>query len=102
MSLGIIPSSYCSCDQIHCLRMLNLAFGLHPSVTKGHVGHCLGYLKLMALCSADTTLEPGDFVTRESGYWAPEARYTCANSDAIHQWMDNNYKGWVAFPNRTQ
>jgi hypothetical protein len=80
------------------LRILNLAFGLHPIATIEHVNHCLGYLRLMALCAADTTLEIGDFTTKgDSGFWSPEATYTCADTDVIYKWMENNYGHWEKF-----
>ncbi|KIJ53316.1 hypothetical protein M422DRAFT_775895 [Sphaerobolus stellatus SS14] len=48
--------------QLHCLRL----FRSDMVKKEGHLGHsqhCLNYLREAILCEADTTLEPGNFMT---------------------------------------
>jgi hypothetical protein len=78
-------------DQLHCLRVLNFAFGGHHSADIGHVHHCINYLHTMALCAADTTLEPEDIMTNTS---TSQPEHSCADTKAIYQWLDNNFDQW--------
>lgn len=52
--------------QMHCLRAMERAIQnrSHPLSTPGHVRHCLNYLRQTFLCTADHTLEEGDFMRR--------------------------------------
>ncbi|KAK1235006.1 hypothetical protein PQX77_001784 [Marasmius sp. AFHP31] len=52
--------------ELHCLRLLNLAFDESDVVGEHHITHCLNYLRQMALCDSDLTLEPHDWEDRYS------------------------------------
>jgi hypothetical protein len=82
--------AHCVTLQLHCLRVLNLAFGLHPLAPREHVQHCLGYLRSTTLCAADTTVEFGDFAIQQTGFGDEDSEYTCADTDAIYRWMAAN------------
>ena len=48
---------------LHCLRLMRA--DLHDQSITPHSLHCLQHLREQILCGADTTLEPGDFTTRD-------------------------------------
>ncbi|KAJ8093881.1 hypothetical protein PM082_009748 [Marasmius tenuissimus] len=54
--------------QIHCIREMANAAMDHSErwATRGHIVHCLSYLRQSLLCDADYKLELGDFM--EGGY----------------------------------
>lgn len=56
----------------------------------------------MALCSADITLEPGDFMMDAPDFWSSQSRYICADTKVMYEWMDNNFDAWLAYPNVTR
>jgi len=50
--------------QMHCLEMIQRSFQIELAHRNfDHLQHCLFYLQEMFLCGADTTLEPGDFLS---------------------------------------
>ncbi|KAI0315987.1 hypothetical protein OF83DRAFT_1173300 [Amylostereum chailletii] len=80
--------------ELHCLRILNLAFSKTPPATRGHLKHCLDYLRQGALCAADVTLEPGDFEQRDFEVERVGATHTCRDWSAVYPVMDANYYAW--------
>ncbi|CAL1715783.1 unnamed protein product [Somion occarium] len=54
--------------QLHCLRgireALDRGLGAIHAGQAGHIHHCFNYIRQWTLCSADVTLEPGDFTQR--------------------------------------
>lgn len=81
--------------ELHCLRILNLAFEPHH-IESGHINHCLDYLRQAALCSADLTLEKGDFTQRDfaSSNKTGEV-HMCRDWRMVYQVMDDNLRDWV-------
>ncbi|EAU82125.1 hypothetical protein CC1G_09584 [Coprinopsis cinerea okayama7 len=82
--------------QVHCLRFFNWAFdpkfeGLYKLfASKGHNAHCLNYLRQRALCSADLTLEKGDFVERNFTVDRVGATHTCKDWGTVYRIMEEN------------
>ncbi|TFK23511.1 hypothetical protein FA15DRAFT_642388 [Coprinopsis marcescibilis] len=82
--------------QLHCLRFFNWAFdakfeGLYKSFAhKGHNGHCLNYLRQVALCSADLTLESGDFEARNFEVDRVGSTHVCNDWSAVYSVLDMN------------
>jgi hypothetical protein len=62
----------------------------------------MNYLRSMALCSADLTLERGDFIKDHERASSSEASYTCTNHDTLYEWMDKNYDSWPTNQNGTR
>ncbi|KAL1688289.1 hypothetical protein GGG16DRAFT_94826 [Schizophyllum commune] len=91
----LLPSMF---HDLHCLRMLNSAFG-HASPGWAHihhVRHCLGYLRTSILCRPDLTLEPGDFTQRDFDVdWVGET-HTCRDHSVIYDFLDKNFDDWEA------
>jgi len=66
--------------QLHCIRALRNYFLNYQNMTEidfGHVSHCLMYLREMALCNVDLTLEPASHKQR-----TPEGQITIAVTGA--------------------
>ncbi|KAK7472493.1 hypothetical protein VKT23_000608 [Stygiomarasmius scandens] len=93
--------------QFHCLRLMRYALeGRHDEGSRGHMQHCLTYLRQMILCHPDLTLEPANILEDDWDYevrrvygthvckdWTkvrPTARYrTCSDLWCIRfiQWQ---------------
>ena len=81
--------------QMHCLRMLNVAFTKARIASSGHLHHCLNYLRQGALCNADLSLEPGDFEMRNFEREKIGATHTCRDWSQSYQVMNENYSWWT-------
>jgi hypothetical protein len=80
--------------QFHCLRVLNLAFSKARIATPGHLQHCLNYLRQAALCSADLTLEPGNFEDKDYRVEKTGATYTCRDWSIAYSTMEEYSIQW--------
>ncbi len=80
--------------ELHCLRVLNFAFDRSHKATGDHVHHCLNYLRQMALCSADVTLEPGDFTKRNFDGSRTGSVHVCRDWSALYDAMEENWDQW--------
>lgn len=87
--------------QMHCLRVLNLAFSKARIATPGHIKHCLNYLRQAALCAADLTLEPGDFETKDYGVERTGATYTCRDWSSVYPIMEEYSARWYSSGNHS-
>lgn len=87
--------------QLHCLRGMRnaLAKGWHhigPS-RKRHIHHCYNYLRQWTLCSADVTLEPGDFTKRNFTTERLGATHTCLDWKPAYEFMKDKWIEWEEF-----
>ncbi|KAI0331100.1 hypothetical protein GY45DRAFT_662970 [Cubamyces sp. BRFM 1775] len=80
--------------ELHCLRILNFAFGKAKIASRAHIQHCLNYLRLGALCASDLTLEPGDFEQRDYTQERKGATHTCRDWSLVYTLLDDNYSAW--------
>ncbi|KAJ7119455.1 hypothetical protein C8R44DRAFT_624102 [Mycena epipterygia] len=53
--------------------------------------HCLNYLREMALCQADMTLEAGDFVERDFRFERQGAGHVCRDWEHVHEVVQSNW-----------
>jgi len=91
-----IPSMY---HELHCLRITHTTLKSSPAhrlsaEMLSHTRHCLTYLKQWILCSADTTLEPGDFKERDFEVERTGATHTCRDWDSAYDVMKGGWKKW--------
>ena len=80
----------------HCLRQIQVGIS-HPNqteVSRGHIGHCLDYMRQYILCNADAHLEPGDFTTRNHLTSRVTDTRVCQNWVAVYEWMAANEENW--------
>ncbi|KAF5367789.1 hypothetical protein D9615_010506 [Tricholomella constricta] len=80
--------------ELHCLRMLNLAFDPSNGVKDGHINHCLGYLRQMALCGSDLTLEPAGWEDRDFRFDRVGATHMCRDWTEVYAEVEKNYQRW--------
>ncbi|KAJ8091647.1 hypothetical protein AAF712_014021 [Marasmius tenuissimus] len=89
--------------ELHCLRLLNLAFDESDAVGEHHITHCLNYLRQMALCDSDLTLEPYDWEERHAGDLGGEseglhiqgATHVCRDWTQVMGLVEENWHEWV-------
>jgi hypothetical protein len=80
--------------ELHCLRIINLAFSKSPVASVGHIKHCLSYLRQNALCAADLSLEPGDFEKKDFNIEQLGATHVCKDWSTVYKVMDDNFYAW--------
>ncbi|SJL17007.1 uncharacterized protein ARMOST_20547 [Armillaria ostoyae] len=73
-------------------RLFNFAFDRSPMARVDHVHHCLNYLR--PLCSADVTLEPGDFIERNLEGSRTGSVHVCRDWSALYDAMEDNWVQW--------
>ena len=84
---------------LHCLRYIRAALvkqdiGHDPIV---HINHCLSYMREAVLCTADTTLEPGDFTTRNFTEQRTGATHECRDWRQLYKQIEDNWNNWYHF-----
>ncbi|PCH39112.1 hypothetical protein WOLCODRAFT_84993 [Wolfiporia cocos MD-104 SS10] len=87
--------------QLHCLRAIRTYVLARDNLTESaivHVDHCLIYLRQMALCSADVTLEPashrqmttdGRVVNTVTGVGIT---HRCKDWEQVRNYVEQNYR----------
>ncbi|KAJ3574346.1 hypothetical protein NP233_g1831 [Leucocoprinus birnbaumii] len=87
--------------QLHCLRGIRNALAkgwdhLGPS-RKRHIHHCYNYLRQWTLCSADVTLEHGDFMQRNFTVERQGAAHTCIDWRPSYELMKEKWVEWEEY-----
>ncbi|KAG7097764.1 hypothetical protein E1B28_005085 [Marasmius oreades] len=82
--------------ELHCLRLLNLAFDESNAVGEGHITHCLNYLRQMALCDSDLTLESHNWEERYGGGGGDRqgATHVCRDWTQVVDFVEDNWNEW--------
>ena len=87
--------------QVHCARVLvsTLQQDEPPKRYREieHVARCLNVLRQFALCSADTTLEPADSLSRNFTAFRAGGEHTCSDSRALYETIEQNWLDWSEF-----
>lgn len=88
--------------QMHCLRLIRrpLESGRYHSLTpseQSHVHHCFNYLRQWTLCSADVTLEPGDFTQRNFTMERVGATHTCWDWKPVYDMVNTAWVAWEEY-----
>ena len=77
---------------IHCLDLIHETL-LDPaergSFLDEHTTHCINYIRQMALCQGDTTMEP----LEERGVGVS---HVCGDWRATDSWVEENYQSWMS------
>lgn len=91
-----ISSAYHS---LHCVFSMSEDFEKpdHWGNPSHHLIHCLMYMRQMFLCNADTTLEEGDFMTKNFTLDRTIVTRECRDWESIAEWVDENFREWAAF-----
>jgi hypothetical protein len=85
--------------QLHCLRIMqhSLQRGRWSRLGEGskeHLHHCFIYLRQWTLCSADTTLEPGDFTKRNFTLERTGGTHTCFDWEPVYDRVNEAWETW--------
>lgn len=81
--------------EMHCLRILNLAFSKEPIASPEHIQHCLNYLRQGALCSPDLSLEPGNFEEKDFSVERTGAVHMCYDWETVYDTMKMSMGRWM-------
>lgn len=84
---------------LHCVYTMTHDFSNPDHVAKPshHFIHCLTYIRQIALCNADMTLEPGDFMMRNLTVDRTGVTRSCKDWKRLGEWLNDNFKEWVTF-----
>ncbi|KAJ7744017.1 hypothetical protein DFH07DRAFT_978688 [Mycena maculata] len=83
--------------QLHCVRLLRAALaGRYDTTSRGHVHHCLNYIRQMILCSPNLTLEPPDVLSRDFEVDRIGATHVCSDWTAMYSAAEQNWDSWRA------
>ncbi|KAH6912436.1 hypothetical protein BKA70DRAFT_763748 [Coprinopsis sp. MPI-PUGE-AT-0042] len=90
--------------EMHCLRLMRFALGGHyDDMARGHMQHCLNYLRQDILCASDVTLEPADILERDYEVERFGSVHVCENNwEATYQDAEANWAGWFTERERNQ
>ncbi|KAI0319587.1 hypothetical protein OF83DRAFT_768569 [Amylostereum chailletii] len=80
--------------QLHCVQSLSKDVIVAKRSRWGHIQHCLNYLRQMALCRPDLTLEPGDFSMRNFTKDRTGALHVCKDWNLVHDALTRNWEEW--------
>ncbi|KAJ7100377.1 hypothetical protein C8R44DRAFT_716480 [Mycena epipterygia] len=113
--------------QLHCVRLLRAALdGRYDAMSRGHMHHCLNYIRQMILCAPNLTLEPpgalpplpppgvfppsSDFDTHDWDFDTPDwdfetqragATHVCADWEGMYADAADNWHEWFGIVNAT-
>ncbi|KAJ7457332.1 hypothetical protein FB451DRAFT_1274591 [Mycena latifolia] len=81
--------------QLHCVRLMRGALdGRYDDVARGHMHHCLNYIRQMILCSPDLTLEPPDVLDRDFEVQRAGATHVCNDWSVMYADAAKNWEEW--------
>ncbi|KAJ7239571.1 hypothetical protein B0H12DRAFT_1135953 [Mycena haematopus] len=81
--------------QLHCMRLIHAAIaGRYDAASRGHMQHCLNYIRQMILCSPNLTLEPADVLTRDYEADRIGATHVCTDWAEMYRAAEKNWDDW--------
>ncbi|PPQ89964.1 hypothetical protein CVT25_009604 [Psilocybe cyanescens] len=87
--------------ELHCLRairnVMEKGWDTFSKPRQGHILHCYNYLRQYTLCSADATLEPGDFTKRNFTTERFGATHTCVDWEPSYKMAEEKWAEWSRF-----
>ncbi|KAJ7160005.1 hypothetical protein C8R43DRAFT_1086874 [Mycena crocata] len=82
--------------ELHCVRLMRAALaGRYDTYARGHMHHCLNYLRQMILCSPNLTLEPSDVLSRDFELDRVGATHVCMDWSALYSEAADNWYNWL-------
>ena len=90
--------------ELHCLRQIRRSLARREwsrftPAERGHMQHCFNYLREWMLCSADVTLEPGDFTERNFTSQRTGATHKCKDWEPVYNRINTAWSTWEAYRN---
>lgn len=86
--------------QLHCVETMGQELIKTNKSHWPHLQHCLNFLREIALCRPDLTLEAGDFTQRNFRTERMGATHVCRDWTTLHDIADTNWLGWSDFMNQ--
>lgn len=87
--------------ELHCLRairnVIEKGWNNFTLPRQRHILHCYNYLRQYTLCSADATLEPGDFTKRNFTTERFGATHTCVDWEPSYKMAEDKWSEWNEF-----
>ncbi|KAJ7574919.1 hypothetical protein C8J56DRAFT_802349, partial [Mycena floridula] len=84
--------------QYHCIETFGQKMTrIDKAKDWSHMQHCLNYIREMALCNPDLTLEPGDFAGRNFSAERVSAVHVCRDLGPVYEKLERNWLEWVDF-----
>ncbi|KAJ7457319.1 hypothetical protein FB451DRAFT_1274572 [Mycena latifolia] len=81
--------------QLHCVRLMRGALDRrYDDVARGHMHHCLNYIRQMILCDPDLTLEPPDVLDRDFEVQRTSAIHVCNDWSVMYADAAKNWEEW--------
>ncbi|KAJ7912543.1 hypothetical protein B0H13DRAFT_1613508, partial [Mycena leptocephala] len=82
--------------ELHCVRLMRAALaGRYDASSRGHMHHCLNYIRQMILCSPNLTLEPANILARDFETDRVGATHICADWSALYAEASRNWYDWL-------
>ncbi|KAF7290733.1 Hydrolase-4 domain-containing protein [Mycena indigotica] len=83
--------------EMHCVRLMRAALeGRYDAMSRGHMHHCLNYIRQSILCAPDLTLEPADVLTRDFEQDRIGSTHVCADWSAFFDAAADNFAAFMA------
>lgn len=81
---------------LHCVYSMSEDFDKpdHVANPSHHFIHCLNYMRQIFLCTADMTLESGDFMMRNLTVDRMGVTRQCRDWVQVGDWINQNFKEW--------
>jgi len=80
--------------QLHCVETFGKQVIQTGQESWPHLQHCLNYLREMALCRPDLTLEPGDFTKRDFEMYRSPSLHVCRDWEVASDILTRNWLDW--------
>ncbi|KAF7329192.1 Hydrolase-4 domain-containing protein [Mycena kentingensis (nom. inval.)] len=82
--------------EMHCVRLMRAALsGRYDEMSRGHMTHCLNYIRQFILCTPDLTLEPPDILTRDFDSERIGSTHVCTDWSVFYDEAKVNFKSFL-------
>ncbi|KAJ7736767.1 hypothetical protein DFH07DRAFT_842761 [Mycena maculata] len=88
--------------QHHCIETFGQQLTRTHKADWRHLQHCLNYMREMAMCHPDLTLERGDFTKRNFTTEHGGTLYVCRDLDPVYDLLKSNWREWVKFQKKSK
>ncbi|TFK24210.1 hypothetical protein FA15DRAFT_592771, partial [Coprinopsis marcescibilis] len=80
---------------LHCMRLMRYALdGQYSAYARGHMQHCLNYLRQEILCASDVAVEPADILQRDYEEVRFGSVHVCKDWEALFADAEKNWDEW--------
>ncbi|EIM80335.1 uncharacterized protein STEHIDRAFT_37338, partial [Stereum hirsutum FP-91666 SS1] len=91
------PFSLSMEHELHCINTIAAEIAKAHKSRWEHVQHCLNYIRQVALCRLDLTLEPGDFSQRNFTTERTGVEHTCTDWITLYDMLADDEGRWEEY-----